>query len=50
MIVKRVKEKWVDEYPEYATASIQKLQDNTARFSKEQTITNLILLRQRKKV
>ena len=48
--MKRVKERWVDEYSEHATASIQKLRDNAARFSKEQIITNLILVRQRNKV
>ena len=30
--MKRVKERWVDQYPEHATASIQKLRDNAARF------------------
>ena len=44
--MKRVKERWVDEYPEHATASIRKLRDNAARFRKEQTITNLMLVRQ----
>ena len=48
--MKRVKERWIDEYPEHATASIQKLRDNAARFRKEQTITNLILVRQRNEV
>ena len=48
--MKRVKERWVDEYPEQVTASIQKLQDNAASFHKEQTITNLILVRQRNEV
>ena len=43
-------ERWVDEYPEHATASMQKLRYNAARFSKEQTITNLILVRQRNEV
>ena len=48
--MKRVKERWIDVYPEHATASIQKLRDNVARFRKEQTITNLILVRQRNEV
>ena len=48
--MERVKERWVDQYPEHATASIQKLRDNAARFRKEQTITNLILVRQRNEV
>ena len=48
--IKRVKERWADEYPEHARASIQKLRDNAARFRKEQTITNLILVRQRNEV
>ena len=30
--MERVKERWADEYPEHATASIQKLRDNAARF------------------
>ena len=45
-----MKERWVDEYPEHVTASIQKLRDNAGRFCKEQTITNLILVRQRNEV
>ena len=48
--IKRVKERWIDEYPEDATASTQKLRDNAARFGKEQTIANLILARQRNEV
>ena len=44
--MKRVKDRWVEEYQEHAAASIQKLRDNASRFSKEQTITNLILVRQ----
>ena len=48
--MKRVKEKWIVEYPEHATTSIQKLRNNAARFRKEQTITNLILVRQRNEV
>ena len=48
--MKRVKERWIDEYPEHATTSIQKLCINAARFRKEQTITNLILVRQRNEV
>ena len=48
--IKRVKERWIGKYPEHATASIQKLRDNAARFRKEQTITNLILVRQRNEV
>ena len=47
--MKRVKERWIDEYPEHATASIQKLRDNAARFCKEK-VTNLILVRQRNEV
>ena len=42
----RVKDRWIEEYPEYAAASMQKLPDNASRFRKEQTITNLILVRQ----
>ena len=48
--MKRVKERWVDGYPEHARAGIQKLCDNAARCRKEQTITNLILVRQRNEV
>ena len=44
--MKRVKDRWIEEYPEYAAASMQKLRDNASRFRKEQTITNLILVRQ----
>ena len=43
--MKSVKEKLVGEYPEHATASIEKLPYNAARFRKEQTIANLILVR-----
>ena len=32
--MKRVKEGWVNEFPEHATASIQKLRDNAARLGK----------------
>ena len=44
--MKRVKDRWVEEYPEYAAVSMQQLHDNASLFWKEQTITNLILVRQ----
>ena len=50
VFMKRVKERWVNEYPEHVTASIEKLRDNALRFCKEQTITNQILVRQRYKL
>ena len=45
--MKRVKERWDQRYPEYSSASWQKLRDNSARFKKEQDVMNLILVRQR---
>ena len=46
--MKRVKERrWDQRYPEYSSASWQKLGDNSARFKKEPDVMNLILLRQR---
>lgn len=36
--MKRVKERWSVKYPEYQTASWQKLRDNAARFKKEPEI------------
>ena len=43
--MKRVKEKWDDKQPEYATASMQKLRDNSSRFKKDVEIMNLGLVR-----
>jgi hypothetical protein len=48
--MKRVKERWDVKYPEYQSASWQKLRDNAARFKKEQEIKNLILVRRREEV
>ncbi len=48
--IKRVKEKWDVKYPEYQSASWQKLRDNAARFKKEQEIKNFILVRRREEV
>ena len=45
--MKRVKERWDQRYPEYSSASWQKLRDNSARFKKEPDVMNLILVRQR---
>ena len=44
--MKRVKERWDQRYPEYSSASWQKLRDNSARFKKETDVMNLILVRQ----
>ena len=44
--MKRVKERWEFEYPEYSEASWQKLRDNAARFKKEKEIKKLMLVRQ----
>ena len=48
--MKRVKERWDMEYPDYQDASWQKLRDNAARFKKEKEVTNLILVRQREEI
>ena len=45
--MKRVKNRWDQKYPEYQTASWQKLRDNAARFKKEPEIMNLLLVRNR---
>ena len=45
--MKRAKERWNQLYPEYSSASWQKLRDNSARFKKEPDVMNLILVRQR---
>ena len=45
--MKRVKERWKVEYPEYSEASWQKLRDNAARFKKEKEIRKLMLVQQR---
>ena len=42
--IKRVKEHWDMEHPEYQDASWQKLMDNAVRFKKEKEVTNLILV------
>ena len=47
--MKRVKERWDQRYPEYSSASWQKLRDNSARFKKEPDVMNLILVRQKKR-
>ena len=48
--MKRVKERWDAKYPEYQSASWQKLEDNTARFKKDPEIKDLILVRQREMI
>ena len=45
--MKRVKMRWDLRYPEYQSASWQKLRDNAARFRKDPQIKDLILVRQR---
>ena len=48
--IKRVKERWDAKYPEYQSASWQKLRDNAARFKKDPEIKDLILVRQREMI
>ena len=48
--MKRVKERWDAKYPEYQSASWQKLRDNAARFKKDPEIKDLILVRQREMI
>ena len=43
-VMKRVKERWNQKYPEYHQASWQKLRDNAARFKKEPELISLILV------
>lgn len=45
--MKRVKERWDAKYPEYQSASWQKLRDNAARFHKDKELKDLISVRQR---
>ena len=45
--MKRGKERWDQQYPEYQHASWQKLRDNAARFKKEPELISLILVRKR---
>ena len=47
---KRVKDRWDIKYPEYESASWQKLRDNAARFKKDPEIKNLILVWRREEV
>ena len=46
--MKRVRERWNQKYPEYQQASLQKLRDNAAPFSKKPELISLILVQQRK--
>ena len=46
-LMKRVKERWDQKYPEYQQGSWQKLRDSTARFKKAPELMSLILVRQR---
>ena len=48
--MKRVKERWDMEYPEYQDAGRQKLSDNAVRFKKEKEVISLILVRQREEI
>ena len=48
--MKRVKDRWDIKYPEYESASWQKLRDNAARFKKDPEIKNLILVWRREEV
>lgn len=48
--MKRVKDRWDVKYPEYESASWQKLRDNASRFKKDPEIKNLMLVRRRKEV
>ena len=48
--MKRVKERWDTKHPEHATASMQKLRENTSRFNKDHEIMNLVLMRKRTKI
>ena len=45
--MRRVKERWNVEAPEYNRMSVQMLKDNAARFRKEPEIEGLILVRER---
>ena len=46
----RVKERWNVKHQEYATASMEKLRDNTSRFKKDHGIMNLVLVRKRTEI
>ena len=48
--MKRVKARWDMKFPEYESATWQKLRDNAARFKKDPEIKNLILVRQREEI
>ena len=48
--MKRVKTRWDAKYPEFESASWQKLRDNAARFKKDKELNNLILVRQRDEI
>ena len=46
----RVKKRWNAKHPEDATASMEKLRDNTSRFKKDHGIRNLVLVRKRTEI
>ena len=48
--MKRVKDRWDVKYPEYQSASWQKLRDNAARFKKDPELKDLILVRQTEEI
>ena len=48
--MKRVKERWDVKYPEYQSASWQKLRDNASRFKRDTELRDLMLVRQREEM
>ena len=48
--MKRVKDRWDAKYPEYQSASWQKLRDNAARFKKDPELKDIMLVRQREQI
>ena len=46
----RVGDRWDAKYPEYQSASWQKLRDNTARFKKDPQLKDIMLVRQREQI
>ena len=48
--MKRVKDRWDAKYPEYQSASWQKLRDNAARFKKDPELKDIMLVQQREQI
>ena len=48
--MKRVKGRWDAKYPEYQSASWQKLRDNAARFKKDPELKDIMLVQQREQI